>query len=77
MIARPFLAAGLLMVLAGCDSGGAGTGGPGAVSEGEAQALDEAAEMLDERRLPDGVLPEPDPPSAAYPSAESTGDNEG
>jgi len=65
------------MVLAGCDSGDAGTSGPGAVSEGEAQALDEAAEMLDERRLPDGVLPEPDAPSAADPSAESTGDNEG
>ncbi|MHA7820811.1 MAG: hypothetical protein ACX930_14285 [Erythrobacter sp.] len=45
----------MLMLLAACDGGGGS--GPGAVSEGEARALDEAAEMLDERRLPAGALP--------------------
>ena len=33
------------------------------VSEGEAAALDEAAKMLDEKRLPEGALPEIDPPA--------------
>lgn len=46
----------VLLLIAACDSGGT-TSGPGAVSEGEARALDEAAEMLEERQLPDGVLP--------------------
>ena len=45
------------MMLAACDSPGGGSSGPGAVSEGEARALDEAAEMLEERELPEGVLP--------------------
>lgn len=49
------LAAPLLLLLAACDSGGGD--GAGAVSEGEARALDEAAEMLEERRLPEGALP--------------------
>lgn len=43
------------LLLSACDAGGGSA--PGAVSEGEARALDEAAEMLDERRLPEGVLP--------------------
>lgn len=43
--------------LAAC-SGAEPDSGPGAVSEGEAQALDEAASMLDERALPPEVLPE-------------------
>lgn len=30
--------------------------GPGGVTVGEARALDEAAEMLDQRRLPPGAL---------------------
>lgn len=45
-----------LLLLVACDNGGGSTG-PGAVSEGEARALDEAAEMLEERNLPDGALP--------------------
>ena len=49
--------------LAACDSGPSDAAAPGAVSEGEAAALDEAAKMLDEQRLPEGVLPELDPPS--------------
>lgn len=44
-----------MLVLSGCDNT-AGSA-PGAVSEGEAQALQEAAEMLDERQLPEGALP--------------------
>lgn len=76
MFARPVLVAGLCMALAGCDSSGTGSGGPGAVSEGESQALDEAAEMLDQRRLPDGVLPEPGTADKTPPSTESTGDSE-
>ncbi|MEL7445378.1 MAG: hypothetical protein AAGK02_06135 [Pseudomonadota bacterium] len=53
---RPFAAA-LLLALAACDQG-PGSDGPGAVSEGEAQALDEAAEMLDARQLPPEAIPE-------------------
>jgi hypothetical protein len=41
------------------------------VSAGEAEALEDAAEMLDERRLPAQALP----PEAA--SAELTGDTAG
>ena len=40
------------------DGGVGGEVSQGAISEGEARALDEAAEMLEQRRLPDGVLPE-------------------
>ena len=54
-----------LLMLAACDGGGT-TSGPGAVSEGEARALDEAAEMLEERRLPEGALP----PGETSPAAE-------
>ena len=54
MIALAFV--GPLFALSACD--GPGSGAPGAVSEGEAQALDDAAEMLDERQLPEGVLPD-------------------
>lgn len=63
---RLVLIAALLPLLAACDSGG--TGAPGGVSPGEAKALEEAAEMLDERRLPPDALP----PEAA--PAEMTGD---
>ena len=45
----------LSLALAACDS--AAVEAPGAVSQGEAEALDDAAEMLDEQRLPDGVIP--------------------
>ncbi|MCK0129574.1 hypothetical protein [Erythrobacter sp. F6033] len=56
------------VALAACDSSG-GTA-PGAVSEGEARALEEAAEMLDERGLPEGVVPDPDAAVAAEPVDE-------
>jgi hypothetical protein len=42
--------------------------GPGGVTVGEAKALDQAAEMLDERRLPPEALPSASPSSK--PSAE-------
>ena len=49
------------------------------MSEGEAKALEEAAEMLDEQRLPDGVLPTAElPPKSgpeSAPTAEMTGDS--
>lgn len=68
---RLLLLAALVPLLAACDSGGAEA--PGGVSAGEAQALDEAAEMLDKRSLPPEALPpEAGPPPA--PSAEMTGD---
>lgn len=34
--------------------------GPGGVTVGEAQALDEAAEMIEQQRLPEGALPPED-----------------
>lgn len=63
LAARALALAPALIVIAACDSG-TGSSGPGAVSEGEARALDEAAEMLEERRLPDGVLPQADTQAA-------------
>lgn len=47
--------------------------GPGGVTVGEARALDEAAEMLEQRRLPAGALdegPEPQSSPAATPRTE-------
>lgn len=61
-------------LLAGCDA--IGVQAPGGVSAGEAEALDDAAEMLDERRLPPEAFP-PEaqvPPAPAPGSAESIGD---
>ena len=43
--------------------------GPGGVSIGEARALDEAAEMIEQRRLPADALAEP---SGAASSAPAT-----
>ncbi len=63
----------LAWALTACDS--SGPDAPGGLSEGEARALDAAAEMLDQRRLPAEALP----PEAAVPAApaapaEMTGD---
>jgi hypothetical protein len=53
-----------LALLAAC--GDADTDpGPGGVSVGEARALDQAAEMLDQQRLPDEALEEPEAELAA------------
>lgn len=46
--------------------------GPGGVTVGEARALDEAAEMLEERRIPDEALPEADGEAAPQPPATGT-----
>jgi hypothetical protein len=64
---RLLLATGLAFILAACGEDAARA--PGAISEGEAKALDAAASMLDQRRLP----PEAIPPEA--PAAEMTGDS--
>jgi hypothetical protein len=64
---RLMLAAGPLFALALAACGSEGADAPGAVSPGEAKALEEAAEMLDERRLPPDALPTDAP-------AEMTGD---
>ena len=37
--------------------------GPGGVSVGEARALDEAAEMIEARRLPPGTMDTPEQPA--------------
>lgn len=51
-----FLAVALASVLDACSDGGSDPAETG-ISEGEARALDEAAEMLDEKRLPDDAIP--------------------
>lgn len=65
------LLAALVPLLAACDNGGADA--PGGVSAGEAEALEDAADMLDERRLPPEALPPEATPTGAAP-AEMTGD---
>lgn len=57
------------LALSAC--GPSGGSAPGAVSEGEAQALEEAAEMLDERRLPEGALPPVEAPGTVPSPAAS------
>ena len=56
------------LALAGCGSG-ENDPGPGGVTVGEARALDEAAQMLDERQVPPEALrtapPMPQPDGAA------------
>jgi hypothetical protein len=66
-------AACFALMLGACDAGAPAPAG--GVSKGEAQALAEAAEMLDEtRRLPDEALPEVTGSSGQRASAEMTGD---
>lgn len=73
MVLRSGVIALAAVAISACDSGGNGANaGPGAVSEGEARALDEAASMLDEKRLPEGALPDVDPPAEA---ADNTGED--
>jgi hypothetical protein len=71
------LAAALLLV--GCGPSDTDPG-PGGVTVGEARALDEAAAMLDEQRLPAEAVPPPSQPDAtpapseeAEEKADSTG----
>lgn len=65
---RLLIAASLALTLAAC--GGDGPRTPGGVSEGEAKALEQAATMLDQRRLPPKALP-----PEALAGAEMTGDS--
>ena len=64
-VARLALLAAATLALAGCDSLAPESAPAGAVSEGEEAALEEAARMLDEQRLPEGALPDVDPPIEA------------
>jgi hypothetical protein len=66
------LAAVLALALAAC--GGESASAPGGVSAGEAEALDDAAAMRDERRLPPEALPSEATLAPAAPPAEMTGD---
>ena len=50
--------------------------GPGGVTVGEARALDEAAEMLDEQRLPAEALPAPAADEEPVPEAEEAPETE-
>ncbi|WP_095012209.1 hypothetical protein [Tsuneonella mangrovi] len=60
---------GATLLLASCGPGDSDPG-PGGVSVGEAKALDQAAEMIEARRLPPGALASPsDQPSDSAPSA--------
>jgi hypothetical protein len=78
MLPRRPLAAALALVIplaiAGC--GDEGASAPGGVSPGEAKALEDAASMLDERKLPPEALPSDAPTGAATAAApaEMTGD---
>jgi hypothetical protein len=58
--AMRFLAFLAPTLLAGCGPND-GDPGPGGVTVGEARALDEAAEMLEQRRLPPEALATPSP----------------
>lgn len=68
---RLLCAGSLALSLAACGSEAARA--PGAISAGEAKALEEAASMLDERRLPPEALPPEAAPAPTAP-AEMTGD---
>jgi len=58
------LALAPLALLAACGPSDSDPG-PGGVTVGEAKALDDAAEMLDHRRLPPGAIATPGPSSTA------------
>lgn len=70
---RLLLLAAIVPMLAACESGGADA--PGGVSAGEAKALEEAAEMLDERQLPpEALLPEAAPAQMTGDTAQPSGE---
>jgi hypothetical protein len=70
MMMRTIVLSGVLLLLAACGERDTDPG-PGGVTVGEARALDEAAEMIEARRLPDDALatgiptPSPSPAAAA------------
>lgn len=64
MRAAPLLAFGAALALGAC--GKADTEpGPGGVTAGEARALDEAAQMIEDQRLTPDAIPSPGVPAAA------------
>ena len=64
--------AAALLALSAC-SGSEETEPIGAVTQSEAEALDDAAEMIEARRLPEGALPAEDGADAAgAPAARGT-----
>ncbi len=67
-IARSHRAAGLVFALGLAACSGESNAPPSAVSEGEMQALEEAASMLDEQRPPVDAIA----PPASEPEAETT-----
>lgn len=71
MIRRALLLA-VLPWLAACSESGSDPG-PGGVTVDEARALDQAAEMLDQQRLPEDALDDPagEAPAAAEPEPAS------
>lgn len=59
-----FLVPLALVLLAACGPADSDPG-PGGVTVGEAKALDEAAAMIDQRRLPPEAIAEPSSPATA------------
>lgn len=66
----PLALAGCILI-AGCGESDTDPG-PGGVTVGEARALDEAAEMLDEQRLPSDALDQPEQEDEAPARPEET-----
>ena len=63
MRAIAILAPALAVLLSGC--GNADESGPGGVTTAESKALDEAAEMIEQQRLPQEALRPPAPADTA------------
>lgn len=59
-----------VLLLAGCGQQD-NDPGPGGVTVGEARALDEAAEMLEQQRLPEGALDDDEAPPEEAPASPS------
>ncbi|MCT2557698.1 hypothetical protein N0B51_01755 [Tsuneonella sp. YG55] len=77
LFARSLPPVAAMLALAACGSA-ATDPGPGGVTVDEAAALDEAAAMLEERRLPASAIPSGALPSAAASAteeSESAGEN--
>lgn len=66
----PMLALAPLLVLAACSSEDRRAGG---TTASEARALEDAAEMLDNQRLPAGSVPSPVPKASPQPSTQPPG----
>ncbi len=64
-----------LALLAACGPSNSDPG-PGGVTVGEAKALDEAAEMLEQRRLPPGALPNADASASATATPAAEGEKQ-